>query len=453
MRLFPASLRWRTLLVIVGALVLSQATAMWLLDRYVTQPRLALNIGQFVSHLKTIGAALQTMTAAQQEQFVARIAEKDGIRIVPVRGNERMRPAPDRPPLAMFRERLRGVFGPATEVYMRGPEAREMGRDGRPRVLWVKLPAGERDFWVAIPRGRLERDTATAIVTWGVVGLLIAILATFFLVSRLNRPLGELARAAAQLGGGGDPPPVSETGPSEIREVARAFNQMKQDLRRNERERATFLAGVSHDLRTPLARMRLDVEMLQGKVDPEVQRGMVSDLADMNAIIDQFIDFTRTEAAEPLSGLDLSELARGCAERAARSGVQVTCELAELPLMMLRPLAMQRMVDNLLVNAGRHAGGPVLLRTAREGASVVVSVLDRGPGIPADRVELVKQPFTRADEARSGSSGAGLGLAIVNRVATLHGGRLELLPREGGGLEARVTLPASNGAGATRSTG
>jgi len=164
----------------------------------------------------------------------------------------------------------------------------------------------------------------------------------------------------------------------------------------------------------------------------------------MNAIIDQFLDFTRSETDEPLSGVNLGELLRSCAERAMRSGLEVKCELAETLLVLARPLAVQRLVDNLLVNAGRHAGGPVTLRLREEGRSVVLSVLDRGPGIPPELVERLKQPFTRRDEARSGSSGAGLGLAIVERVARIHGGRLDLLPREGGGLEARVTLPLSN---------
>jgi two-component system, OmpR family, osmolarity sensor histidine kinase EnvZ len=441
MRFFPGSLLWRTLIVLVAALVLSQAAALWLLNEYVTKPRLAIGVGQFVSHLKTINAALQTLSAPQQEQFISQLAEREGIRITPVRGTERMRPADDQPQLRVFRERLRALFGPDTDVYVRAGDLRqESGSDTRPRVLWVKLAAGDRGFWVAIPRGRIERDTTSAFIAWGVAGLGIAILATFFIMWRLNRPLEELARAAVRIGKGGNPPPVAETGPTEIRAVARAFNQMKDDLRMAERERATFLAGISHDLRTPLARLRLDLEMLEGKVDAAVQRGMVDDLADMNAIIDQFIDFTRSEAAEPLSGVNLSELAQACAERARRSGVQVVCDLADVPMLMLRPLAMQRLVDNLLGNAARHAGGEVRLRTEMHDGKVVLSVLDRGPGIPPSLVEHVKQPFKRRDDARSGSSGAGLGLAIADRVAILHGGRLDLLPREGGGLEARVTL-------------
>ena len=443
MRFVPGSLLWRTLAVVVAALALSQATALWLFDEYITQPRVALTTRQFVSHLKTVSVAMQTIGEARQQAFIARVAEQDGIRISPVGVTDPMRPAADRPALRQFRERLRESFGPGADVYV--PAAERLDAEARPRVLWVRLPAGERQFWVAFPRARIERDPITAVVAWSVAGLAIAILATFLLMWRLNHPLGELARAAEKLGRGGNPEPVAETGPAEIRGLARAFNQMKDDLRKGERERATFLAGVSHDLRTPLSRLRLDVEMLDGKVDGEVQRAMVADLEDMNMIIDQFIDFARSEAAEPVSPVDLSELARSCAERAMRTGAPVRCELADVAPMPMRPLALQRLIDNLLGNAARHAGGEVLLRTANVGRAVTLAVLDRGPGIPLGMAERLKQPFTRADEARSGSSGAGLGLAIANRVALLHGGRLDLLPRGGGGLEARVTFETPGG--------
>jgi two-component system osmolarity sensor histidine kinase EnvZ len=377
-KLFPVSLLWRTLLVLVASLVLSQAASLWLLHEHVTQPRMALGIGQFVSHLKTISAALQTMTPPQQQEFIGHIAEKEGIRISPARGAESMRPAADVPSIKLFRDRIRELFGAQADVYVRG----QASPSDRPQVLWVKLPAGERDFWVAFPRGRIERDSATALVTWGIAGLLIAILATFFIVWKLTRPLSELARAAEKLGKGVDPPPVEETGPSEIRGVARAFNQMMEGLQKSQRDRATFLAGVSHDLRTPLSRLRLEVEMLDSKVDSDARRAMVEDVGEMNAIIDQFIDFMRSEADEPLSPVNLAELAQNCAERAARTGVEVRRELSDVPTLMLRPLAMQRLVDNLLVNAAHHAGGEVLVRTEHTGGNVVLSLLDRGPGIP-----------------------------------------------------------------------
>jgi len=274
------------------------------------------------------------------------------------------------------------------------------------------------------------------------VGLGIAALATFFIVWRLNRPLADLARAADRLGGGADSTPVEEkVGPSEVRAVMRAFNRMQAGLQKSRSDRATFLAGVSHDLRTPLSRLRLELEMQEGRMEPATRKSMVQDLDDMNAIIDQFMDFMRSEAAEPLSPVSLPELARSCAERAARGGVRITCELDEVPVQMLRPLAMQRAIDNLIGNALRHAPGDVVVRVRRNDDEAELAVLDRGPGIPAELVERLKEPFTRKDESRTGSSGAGLGLAIANRVAELHGGKLALLPRDGGGLEARMTLP------------
>ena len=437
MKFIPGTLLWRTLLVVVTALVLSQVAAIYLLHELVTQPRARAAIGQFVSHLKTISAALQTMNDAQEAEFIARVAEKEGIRIQLSRNTERMRPAAEVSAVRFFRDHIREVFGPKAEVYVRAA-------DDRPaKFLWVRLPSGDKEFWVAFPRGRIDRDPATAFIAWAAVGVLIAILATFFILWRLTRPLQELARAAEDLGKGKDPAPVAESGPSEVRAVTHAFNQMKEDLRRSERDRATFLAGISHDLRTPLSRLRLDIEMLEGKVEGDVQRGMISDLGDMNAIIDQFIDFTRAESAEPLVPVDLSQVARLSAERSMRAGAQVRCELAQTPPLMLRPLAMQRLVDNLIGNAAKHAGGEVLVRTQVGRDSVSLAVLDRGPGIPPEMSERLKEPFTRRDDSRTGSSGAGLGLAIANRIAALHGGRLELLAREGGGLEARVTLPSA----------
>jgi two-component system osmolarity sensor histidine kinase EnvZ len=441
MSLVPRSLLWRTLWVFIAALLVSQATTYWLFERYVAQPRMERSIGHFVSHLRTISAALQAIEPARREVFLARFAEREGIRVSPTPpGPESLQPVEEAAPIRFFRARMREVYGEDVQVLAREEDLRE-GR--RPPVVWVRLPVGDDHFWITIPRGRVVQVPATAFAVSLFGALLLAIFGTYFLMWRLNRPLGELARAAVAIGHGADPPPVAETGPTEIRAVARAFNQMKEDLAKGERERATFLAGISHDLRTPLTRLRLDVEMLEGRVDAAVQRGMVSDLADMNAIIDQFIDFTRTEASEPVASVDLAQVAAGSAERLRRSGASVHCDLAPVPALPLRPLALQRAVENLLVNAARHAGGEIVVRTSAAPGEVRVAVLDRGPGIPPEMVERLKLPFTRRDAARSGSSGAGLGLAIATRVAQLHGGRLELLPREGGGLEARLVLPCA----------
>ncbi len=429
---FFGSLLWRTLAVVVLAIVLSQAVSLYLLHENVTRPRQAVGIGQFVNHLKTIRAALETLPPERQEAFIQKIAERDGLRIFPVRGDERAQPAPDIAPLDLFRERIHAIFGPDAEVYV---------RPNSPRALWIRIPAAGREYWIAFPRQRIDRDPVGALVGWGIVGLVIALLATALIGWWLTRPLQRLSEAVAKVGQGVETPPLPETGPSEVREVARAFNQMKQDLRRQEKERATFLAGISHDLRTPLVRLRLETEMLAPAVGAETQRAMVSDLEDMNAIIDQFIDFARSEAGEPLQSVNLADVARGAVERAARSGANVGADPAPVPNLLLRPLALQRAVDNLVGNAIKHGAGAVLVRTAQGPWGVGLSVLDRGPGIQAADVERLKQPFTRLDEARSGGSGAGLGLAIAERIARLHGGRLYIGAREGGGLECRLEFP------------
>ncbi len=432
----PGSLLWRTLVVILAALLVSQATALWLLREYVAKPRAARAMNSFVSHLKTISAALETMDDSEERTFLKHIAEKDGIRIVPVEGMQGMRPAPDRPFLQLFRERLREVFGSKAEVYVREADA----ASDKP-VIWVHLPMGDgSDYWVVFSRRRFDEAPVGAYVTWGAAGLAISLLASFFIIWRLNRPLRRLSQAAEEIGQGGEPGPVPESGPAEVRSVARAFNQMAEGLQRIQRERATFLAGVSHDLRTPLGHLRLEVEV-QDKLDTATRSSMIADLDDMKAILEQFIDFARSEAGEPLFPVNLSELANDSAERWTRAGAQVQCELGEVPALMLRPLAMQRLVGNLLANAARHGGGAIEVHTAVSGGRAILSVLDRGPGIPPDFADYLKRPFTRVNEARSGTSGAGLGLAIADRIAKLHGGLLDLLPRDGGGLEARVTLP------------
>jgi two-component system osmolarity sensor histidine kinase EnvZ len=193
-------------------------------------------------------------------------------------------------------------------------------------------------------------------------------------------------------------------------------------------------------LRTPLSHLRLDLEIHRDKLDAEAQAGMVADLESMDAILEQFLGYAQGEAGETAALGDLSGLVEDTLGGRARLGGHIRANLSEVPMFWFRPLAMRRLLDNLLSNAARHAGGDVEVTTGASDGNAVIRVLDRGPGISPDQVERLKQPFTRKDDGRN-PSGAGLGLAIADRVARLHRGRLDLLPRDGGGLEARVTLP------------
>jgi two-component system osmolarity sensor histidine kinase EnvZ len=216
---------------------------------------------------------------------------------------------------------------------------------------------------------------------------------------------------------------------------------MSADLKRLDDERALLLAGVSHDLRTPLSRIRLGLEMMDEK-GAGLKAGMVQDVEDIDAAINQFLDFARiTEGEAVVPEGDLNALAREVCDRYSRSGKPLTARFApRLPPIALRPLAIQRLVANLVDNALRHGGGTVELETGIDSSRATIEVLDRGPGIPPEEAERMLRPFTRLDTARS-SAGSGLGLAIVDRIARLHGGSVQLLPRPGGGLRARVELP------------
>jgi two-component system osmolarity sensor histidine kinase EnvZ len=220
---------------------------------------------------------------------------------------------------------------------------------------------------------------------------------------------------------------------------------MSTDLAQLDQDRALILAGISHDLRTPLTRLRLGIEM---SGDDGLREGMTADIEEMDKIIGQFLDFARSEGGEAPQEVDVAALLLDVASQYRRRGFKV--ELASGPTppavaLPARPQALRRAISNLIDNALRYAGSDSLVELAlgTVSAEFHIEVLDRGPGIPADEVERMKRPFARLEAARTNTAGAGLGLAIVDRVSRSHNGRLELLPRAGGGLVARLALPVN----------
>lgn len=433
--LTPRSLIARTTLVIVFALIASQVASVSLFRYYSRDPRVQLLAVGFISQLRTIKAALETIPRERHNDFLKTLREEKGLRVIRSRAEEPLELAPDTPALVTARERLKAEFGADADIYVRLRQ-----QPGSLPVFVTTLPVGPDTFWVVFPRGRVvEQDFSTAWIGWGVFGCILALAGAMFLMWRVNRPLKALAAAARELGQGRSPPPVTEIGPEEVKSVAVAFNQMRENLQNMDRERATFLAGVSHDLRTPLSRLRLGIEMLPA--DPATRADLEKDIEDINGVIDQFMDFARDESREKIEPVNLMLMIRATAERCQRSGARVTVDLEDVPNIHARPLAIQRVLNNLIDNAIKHAGPDITIQTRLSGPHVVLTVLDRGGGIPPMEVERLKQPFTRLDQSRSGQSGAGLGLAIVDRIVKLHGGTFDLIPRQGGGTEARVALP------------
>ena len=432
MTLLPKTLLWRSVLLI--ALLLAVAHVAWVQIFRVSErePRAQQAAQQVVSIVNITRAALVTAEPSKRLALLNELSQEEGIQVHVGQPVEKLAPLPDHPFLRLVEREIKDRLGEETQL--------ALGRDGV-RGAWVSFDIDGGRYWIFLPRSRLERADPLRWIGWGALVLILALIGAYLIVARINRPLRELTRAAEELGRGRTPQPVAESGPVEIRTLAQAFNRMSADLKRLDDERALLLAGVSHDLRTPLSRIRLGVEMMDDSRDPQLTAGMVQDIEDIDVAIGQFLDFARVSEAEAavVEG-DLNAIARELCERYARSGKPVHGRFSPLPPLTLRPLAIQRLIANLLENALRHGHSDVELVTALEDDCAVVEVLDRGPGIPAEQAEHMLQPFTRLDAARSGA-GTGLGLAIVDRIARLHGGRVRLLARPGGGLRARVELP------------
>jgi len=315
--------------------------------------------------------------------------------------------------------------------------------------FWVSFRLDPDDihdeYWVMLPPERIENPDSFGWLGWGGGALLAALVGAYLIVARISTPLRQLARGARMVGQGERPPPQRETGPEEIAVVARAFNQMTGNLTRMDEDRALILAGVSHDLRTPLARLRLGIEM-SGAPEPEVT-AMVTDIEEMDRIIGQFLDFGRGDPQENAAPTDLAQLAREVAEPYILRGVPLRLHAPVPVIAPARALSIRRALTNLVDNALRYAEGNDGLDLTVDSADGIarIALADRGPGIPEHEVERLRQPFTRLEQARSNTKGAGLGLAIVDRVMRAHRGRLDLLPREGGGLRAVLCLPLGSG--------
>jgi len=427
--LWPRSLFGRLALLLLLVIVISQATAIFLYR----QDRVALLSRQFsdtkIVQLKALRAGLATADPKSTAAALARFGDAYQARIVPDEERRFVGGPPQNPLLVELLERLKAELGPETDLRIQP----------RLQLLWIKLKAGDQAYWAGFQLPPRPADQAQSrALEWSLIALAVLLTSAYFFARYLARPLRQLNDAVANVGDGKLPLPLPETGPSEIASLNRGFNQMLDKLRRADEDRALLLAGVSHDLRTPLARLRLGIEV--SAQDAATHEGMISDIAEMDKIIGQFLEFARDDREAPLEMRELNDIVAAAVERYRKAGNEVRFSRGELPPQPLRSTAVSRMIANLIDNALRYGAPPVDVVTRADGRSAVLEVADRGPGIAADQVERLKRPFTRGEPARTGGAGAGLGLAIVERIARLHGATFELLPREGGGTCARVTF-------------
>ena len=418
-------------MLIVALLIVGQLVSGLLVRELIVKPRFELFGDGLARNVSAIRAGLAALPAAQRADFVEAFNQ---------RALANLPPEPPRSAAA------RMVLTPIERRLVQSVSARVAAEGGA--LIWRREAGGSLalrlaldgvEHWIVLPGVLPAREFSGAWFAASLVSVALALLGALLIQRRLHRPLAAVVDAARTLASGATPPALPEDGPSEVATLARGFNQMAASLGQAERERALMLAGISHDLRTPLTKLRLGVEILGG--EPGVVASMTRSIDEMDVIVGQFLDYARGDADAPVRSFALDALAREVAAACADHGQPLTLELAATPTQPLRVEPLRRALVNLIENAFKHGRRPVVLRTGADALSAWVEVADAGRGIAADQAERLRQPFQRAEAARGGAPGAGLGLAIVERIARLHGGTLELLPNTPHGLRARLVLP------------
>jgi len=423
---FPRSLFARTALTLALAFIVFQAAAFWVVYRTLIMPvaeRSADDLAGLIVLSAQTWVELPPETRAAFEQELAR---RHGLRLTTVNVGA----TADAPQFA-FRTQIEAALSRRVgeSVVLRGVPDKA--------AAWLDIPVGGHDLRVGFFPGRYAVKPPLAAIAVVAMGTFLSLLTALFLVRRLTVPLARAARAARQVGAGELPEPLPESGPAELAELARRFNTMATEVRNLLDNRTTLLAGISHDLRTPMTRLQLNLEMLRDEPNQARIDRSLCDLAEMNTLISGYLELARTTRAAPASRFDLAILLD---EVAADAGLAwpgaAPCEIEA------GRLAVRQIVSNLIENAQRYGGaGPVELALECADSLVRVSVRDTGSGIPEDQLDKVFRPFYRLEASRSqATGGTGLGLAIVRQLAETNGWKVRLANRPTGGIEAVLEI-------------
>ena len=431
----PGGVFWRTFLLL--ALLIGASLAAWFQSfRVIERAPRAEQIAQtIVSVVNVTRSALIHSDPAKRTDLLADLASNESIRIYPLESSDAVEPLRESASNALMLHYVRARLGQDTRI-VRSVN----GREG----LWVSFSIDGDDYWAAFERDRLEVVAGLQWLGWGTAALALSLLGAVAMSRLINLPLKRLATAAVVIGQGGRPAPLPDTGPREIRAANASFNTMVDDLARIDADRALLLAGISHDLRTPLTRLRLEAEL---SVQDEASRqAMQGDIEQIDAIIGQFLDYARPlDQGATLDDVDLTAIVRETiAEIPIDDRFEIESDLQATTPIRANPTELKRIVLNLAENARRYGQTPgtgkVHLTIRTRDQPTRLEVADRGVGIPAEAIRRMKQPFTRLDTARGQASGAGLGLAIIERIAQRHRARFELSAREGGGLLVQIVF-------------
>lgn len=435
MKWLPSSLLGRNLLLLIALILAGQLLSALVLREWVQKPSVVRLSAILANNLLAVEAGLRNLPPEMRQKFVADFNQNSR------RLQEQLLQGRSVSPLPFPAQRLL-----MQEVSKRlgTTQGGLIWRREEGDAFFVRLTIDGQSYWLATAGMQSGiRLSGAGVFSW-LLGMVLAIIGAFLIQRRINKPLNDVALAARQLGQGETTLWLPENGPREIVAVCRSFNQMQRQLLEQDKQRALMLAGVSHDLRTPLTKIRIAAELLADEMGEAAsvanpyRQAIAQSCADIESILRQFVDFAGIGNQETPVQVDINQLLM---ELEKTQSQRFILQLQPLPLMRLRPQAVRRLLSNLIENAGRYGKGEFSIYSRREGEQVVVGICDQGPGIDPERVAEMLKPFTRGNASRHGVSGSGLGLAIAERIVRLEGGQLALLPADGGGLEAQVRLP------------
>jgi two-component system osmolarity sensor histidine kinase EnvZ len=435
-RVLPRSLFGRSLLIIISPLVLLQVISTWVFyDRHyeTVTKRLAQGLAG------DIATVIQTMVwnpgSVDQGQifYLAKVAMlldltfEEGAHLSETTPTDSYRPF-----MTLLDRKLTNS--------LREHVGRPFLIDTRSLDEKVKIEVQLADgvLHILVPRERLFSSTTYIFITWMIGSSIVLFAVAVIFMRNQVKPIRRLALAADSFGKGRDVANFKPEGATEVRQAASAFIRMRDRIKRQIEQRTDFLSGVSHDLRTPLTRMKLQLAMLPTSSEADNLR---SDVAEMERMVEGYLAFARGEGAERPRPVEVAALLREVAGQMRRDGGVVDLHVEEEITIPLRPEAIRRCLTNLIANAQRH-GEHVSLSAGRRRRTVEIMVDDDGPGVPPEMREEVFRPFFRLEGSRNPETGGvGLGLTIARDVARNHGGDIVLEDAPGGGLRARLWLP------------
>ena len=435
MNLLPGTLFGRTAMTVAITMLISMFISVSAAVYFIMIPMTKRSADDFAAIIISAAHSLESLPEEMHPELKQQLLEDHGL-IVSTSTHALTETSFNLPYSLFFRESLARRAGEELPIV-----ESEIGP-----LIWVDVTAHGKIYRLGFDRQRLGTNPPVALLFAIGGGVLLTYLASLLEVRRVARPLNRLSRAVQELGRGKDPAPLAEEGPKEIAVLAQAFNRLTDDLREMAENRTVMIAGISHDLRTPLTRLGIAVEMLDESSNPRLVAGIRRDLDAMNDLIGQFLQFSKgLDDGVPVQ-VDLWQVIASLADDLKREGTELVLHRNDPACVYFADhVALQRVLENLLKNAIQYgAGAPVEVTLSCNRQAVSIEIMDRGPGIPPESVERAFAPFHRLQTARgNGVGGSGLGLAISRQLAVKHGWEIELVPREGGGTVARLGLPTA----------